>query len=158
MKKVEAMQIAPQRSQLLIEYIMQILSDSNQVCGEILIDSAKINNEKMCTLEIFVPQANFEKHLNIGIPVQQVDVLIEACLEDIAALALESNNILVSPLKYLHSMLSGEKWWIDITGDNDNKIELNFVCRGLKIRAQSENYNSKIEEIYKNKQTNTRSK
>lgn len=45
MKKVEAEKIAPMRAQLLIEYINQILSDTQKVSGEILINSAKIDGE-----------------------------------------------------------------------------------------------------------------
>ena len=67
MKKVEAMELAPERSKLLCEYITQILSDNEKVNGEIKINSDKISNEYMITFDIIVPSKNFEKHLNNGI-------------------------------------------------------------------------------------------
>ena len=44
MKKVETMELAPERSKLLCEYITKILSDNEKVNGEIKINFAKINN------------------------------------------------------------------------------------------------------------------
>lgn len=68
MKKVEAMQIAPERSKLLCEYIIQILSDKEKITGEIRIDSAKINNERMLTFDIFIPNNGYERYFNTVLP------------------------------------------------------------------------------------------
>ena len=66
--------LAPERSKLLCEYITQILSDNEKILsdnekvnGEIKINFAKINNEHMITFDILIPSKNFVKHLNTGI-------------------------------------------------------------------------------------------
>lgn len=65
MKKIEAMELAPERSKLLCEYITQILSDNEKILsdnekvnGEIKINFAKINNEHMITFDILIPSKN----------------------------------------------------------------------------------------------------
>ena len=83
MKEVETMELAPERSKLLCEYITKILSDNEKVNGEIKINFAKINNEHMITFDILIPSKNFVKHLNTGITTQQIDVLTEQILNDL---------------------------------------------------------------------------
>ena len=93
MKKEEALKIAPERSKLLCEYIMQILSNNEGINGEIRIDSAKINNERMLTFDITVSKKDFERHFNTGITTQQVDVLTEQILNDLIDNFMESETI-----------------------------------------------------------------
>lgn len=82
-EKREAMELAPERSKLLCEYITQILSDNEKVNGEIKINSDKISNEYMITFDIIVSNKNFEKHHNTGITPQQIDVLTDQILNDL---------------------------------------------------------------------------
>lgn len=82
MKKIEAQAIAPERSRLVIEYITKILSDIEKVNASMNFSSAKIDNQMMCTLDIYVPQRNFEKHLNLGITSDHSLVLYEQILND----------------------------------------------------------------------------
>lgn len=126
MKKIEAMELAPERSKLLCEYITQILSDNEKVNGEIKINFAKINNEHMITFDILIPSKNFVKHLNTGITTQQIGVLTEQILNDLLDTFLESETI-------------------------GSKLKINFVCRGDKFNEQVENYNERINE-YANRQ------
>jgi len=59
MKKEEALKIAPERARLLCEYIIQILYDNRKINGDIQIDSARINSERILTLNITVPSRGF---------------------------------------------------------------------------------------------------
>lgn len=93
MKKVEAMQIAPERLKILCEYTIQMLSDKEKITGEIRIDSAKINNERMLTFDIFIPNNGYERYFNTGITTQQADVLTEQILNDLIDNFLESEII-----------------------------------------------------------------
>lgn len=67
MKKKEAELLAKQKVNVIIEYIMQILSDSERVTSSMDFSSAKIDGNNMCTIDIYVPSKNFERHLNLGI-------------------------------------------------------------------------------------------
>ena len=93
MKKEEAMKIAPERSSLLCEYIMQILSDPEKVNGEIKINFTKINNEQMITFDICVPNRNFERYLNTGITTQQINILTGQILNDLIDNFMELETI-----------------------------------------------------------------
>ena len=90
MKKEETLKIVPERSRVLCEYIMQILSDNEIVNGEIRIGSTKINNEKMLTFDINVPSRGFEKYINTGVTIQQVDILTEQIFNDLIDNFMES--------------------------------------------------------------------
>ena len=52
-----------QRVNLIIEYIEQILSDNLKIKGTMSINSEEINGVKYKTLNISVPQRNFERHV-----------------------------------------------------------------------------------------------
>jgi len=154
MKKEEAIQIAPEKSQLLCEYITQILSDNEKVNGKIVIDSAKINNERMVTFDISVPSKNFEKHLNTGITTQQVDVLTEQIFNDLIDNFLESENI--GCTRY-YSIRGG--YGMNMDGVNalnciGSNIKINFACRGDRFIEQAQNYNARLNE-YVNQQVNS---
>jgi len=153
MKKEEAMQMAPERSRLLCEYITQILSDSEKVNGEIRIDSAKINKERMITFDIWVPRKNFEKHLNTGIITQQIDVLTGQILNDLIDNFIEPETM--GCTRY-YSIRGG--YGMNIDGVNamntiGSKIRINFVCRGDKFNEQVQNYNERLDK-YVNQRTN----
>lgn len=153
MKKVEAIQIAPERSRLLCEYLTQILSDNEKINGEIKIASAKINNERMVTFDIYVPRKNFERHLNTGITIQHIDVLTNQILNDFIDTFLESENM--GCTRY-YSVRGG--YGMNMDGVNamntiGSKIKINFVCRGDKFDEQVQKYNEKIDE-YINQQEN----
>lgn len=65
MKKKDAQDLAIIRSNLIMEYITQILSDSNKLDAKMDFNFVKIDSEKMCVLDIYVPETKFEKHLNL---------------------------------------------------------------------------------------------
>ena len=154
MKKEDAMQIAPERSKLLCEYITQILSDNEKVSGEIRIDSAKINNERMLTFDIFVPSRNFEKHLNTGITTQQVDVLTGQILNDLIDNFTESETMGCTRYYSIRGGYGMNMNGVDAMNNIGSRIRINFVCRGDKFDEQLQNYNEKLDE-YANQQENS---
>lgn len=82
-----------------MEYITQILSDSNKLDAKMDFNFVKIDSEKMCVLDIYVPETKFEKHLNLGIPNYHSGVLFEQVLNDLLHF-LPSDTIGVSKLKH----------------------------------------------------------
>lgn len=153
MKKNEALQIAPERSKLLCEYITQILSDSEKVNGKIRIDSFKVNNERMLTFDINVPSRGFERHLNTGITTQQVDVLTEQLFDDFIDNFMESETIYCG---YYYSIRGGYGMnmnGIDFKNIMGSVVNIDFVCRGDKFSEQAENYNMRLVEYVKQQES-----
>lgn len=83
MKKNEAQVLAPTKSNLILEYITQILSDTDKLNGDIEFNFAKINNQMNCVLDIYIPTKDFEKHLNLEITSDHCLVLYEQVLTDL---------------------------------------------------------------------------
>ena len=151
-KAREAMQIAPERSKLLCEYITQILSDHERVSGEIRIDSAKINNERMLTFDISVPNKGFERHFNTGITTQQVDILTEQILNDLIDHYMKSDTIGCTKFFSVRGIgmnMDG----ISALNSIGSTIYINFVCRGNQFREQVKLYNARLD-AYINQQKN----
>ena len=67
MNEETAKAIAILRSNLVKEYIVQILQDKYVVEGKFYFGTSFINGKEMCTLDIYVPFKNFERHFNLGI-------------------------------------------------------------------------------------------
>lgn len=153
MKKEEALKIAPKRSKLLCEYIIQILSDKEKVKGEIKISSAKINNERMITLDIWVPSKGFERHFNTGITVQQVDVLTEQIFDAFIKYFMESD---FKGCTRYYSVRGGYGMNMDgvtVVNAIGSKVNVNFICRGVSFDEQASKYNLRLDE-YVNQQEN----
>ncbi len=145
MKKEEALQLAPLRSKLLCEYITQILKDEEQVTGEIAINSAKIDDEKMITFDIQVPCRNFSKHLNTGITTDHIDLLVNQLLNDLVANFMEDENMGVSRYFSIRGGYGMKMDGVVATNNIGSKIDINFLCRGKNFQEQIERYNNTLD-------------
>ena len=125
MKKVEAQELAPEKSKLVIEYIAQILSDSEQTNSKMNFDTTKIDGQQMCTLDIYVPEKKFEKHLNLGITADHGLVLYKQILTDFINTFLEHDTIGLTryySIKSMQENFSG----VDVENLNGSRIKINF--------------------------------
>ena len=125
MKKIEAKALAPEKSKLVIEYITQILSNSEKVNSVMNFWYAKIDGQNMCTLDIYVLEENFEKHLNLGITEDHCLVLYEQILNDLLDTFLEHETMGVTryySIKSMQENFSG----VDVVNLNGSKIKINF--------------------------------
>ena len=59
-------------------------------------NSAKIDNQNMCTLDIYVPTKNFEKHINLGITIDHCDIFYKQLFNDLFETFIEHDTIGVS--------------------------------------------------------------
>lgn len=125
MKKIEAQELALERSKLVIEYITQILSDSDKVIGNMMFEHAKIDGKNMCTLDIYVPTKNFEKHLNLGITVDHELVLFEQILNDFLDTFLDNETIGITNFYSIRSMLESFDG-VDAVNLNESRIKIDF--------------------------------
>lgn len=158
MKKEEALQLAPERSRLLCEYVTQILSDTQKVNGEIRIDSARVENERMIVYDISVPSKNFEKHLNTGITTQQIDVLTGQILNDLVDNFLESETMGCTKYYTIRGMFGGNMDGVSAMNSIGSNIKINFVCRGQQFDEQVREYNSKLDEYLKQQNSGSKLK
>lgn len=145
MKKIEAQALAIEKSKLIIEYITKILSDKEIVNSKMNFSSAKIDGQKMCTLDIYVPEKNFEKHLNLGIITDHSMILYEQILNTFLDSFLENETMGVTKYYSVKSMLenfSGVKI-INLIG---SKIMVNFYYEFPDIISM---YNEKYTEYEK---------
>lgn len=158
MKKVEALEIAPERSKLLCEYIIQILSDNEKLSGEVSIGSSKINNEMMLTFDIVVPSKNFERHLNTGITTQQVNVLTAQIFNDLIDNFMESENMGCTNYYSIRGGYGMNMNGVNVINDIGTNIKINFVCRGDKFDEQARDYNLRLNEYVNQQEKNKRLK
>lgn len=143
MKRIEAQAIAPERSRLIIEYITKILSDTEKVNASMNFSSAKIDNQTMCTLDIYVPQRNFEKHLNLGITNDHDLILYEQLLTDLLDTFLEHETMGVSryySIKSMQDNFSG----INAVNSIGSKIKINLNSSGADFNELMTKYNQRI--------------
>ena len=63
MKKKEAVTIAPEKVDIIMVYITQILDNPNKISGIINFNSAKIDGQNVCTLDIYVYQIIILKNI-----------------------------------------------------------------------------------------------
>ncbi len=146
MKKIEAMELAPERSKLIIEYITQILSDSEKVNARMNFNSAKIDNQRMCVLDIYVPNRNFEKHLNLGITSEHDLILYEQLLNDLLDTFLEHETIGVTKYYSLKSMQENFTG-IDAMNSLGSRIRINLNSSGTDFMELIDRYSKRYDEF-----------
>ena len=149
MKKKEALVLAPQKVDVIMEYVTNILDDSEQVCASINFNTAKINGESMCVIDIYVPIKKFERHLNLGITSQHSDVIFRELLDRIIMEVLPSE--VMGATKFYHLRSTNNSFdGINIVNQIGSQIKLNMY--GID-RSISDEYNQKYDE-YENSLNN----
>ena len=131
MKKEEAKTLSKERTKVIIEYITQILSDSKKVTSTMNFSKAKIGNETMCTLDIFVPESDFERHLNLGITFDHHLVLYKEVLDSLLDNFLDSDSVGVT--KYFST--SGARYFSGV-----NAVNLNGSVIGINFNTISPDF------------------
>lgn len=145
MKRNEAQVLVPTKSNLIMEYITQILSDTDKLNGDIEFNFAKINNQMNCVLDIYVPTKNFEKHLNLEITSDHCLVLYEQVLTDLLKF-LPSETIGIT--KYF-SIKSMTEYFSGVVALNNtgSELKINFNTTNPDFMRLIDNYLEKYDEI-----------
>jgi len=145
MKKKEAEILLSQKVDVIMEYITTILEDSTKVSSSMKFNSAKIDGENMCTLDIYVPINNFERHLNLGITIDQKNVIFREFLSRVVVNILPHETIGATRFYQLRSNFS---LFDGITIINSIGSEIKVNMYGIDKNISNE-YNIKYDE-YKN--------
>lgn len=146
MKKKEAEVLAPQKVDVIMEYVTNILEDSQQVFASINFNAAKINGESMCVIDIYVPIKKFERHLNLGITSQHSDVIFRELLSRVILEVLSSESIGATRFYHLRS-INDSFDGINILNQIGSEIKLNMYGIDKNI---SDEYNQKYDEYENN--------
>ena len=146
MKKIEAEELAVKKVDVIIEYITQILSDKNKVDSVINFSTAKIEENNMSTIDIYVPVKNFERHINLGITSDHLNVIYKEFLDRIPNTFFTHDTIGVSRF---YSMRTSQEQFDGIDAINlvGSKIKINMSNIDKEI---SDEYNKKYDEFVMN--------
>lgn len=143
MKRNEAEELAVKRVDLVMEYIEQILNDTKVVKSSMNFTTAKIEGKNMCVLDIFVPAVGFEKHLNLGITSDHINVIYKELLDRISSTLFAHETLGASPFYSMRST-QGSFDGIDTLNDRGsiNKINMYGIDKSI-----SDEYNQKLFEF-----------
>ena len=155
MKKQEAMELAIDKSRVMIEYLEQMLSDDN-ISGNMTFRSSKVEgeDEKMCTVDIMLSNGK-EKHLNLGIPIIHSDIFTRQFTSDLVERFAKDDIMGVSPYFEIKSMPPISRSGMDAisinkeTGNINNHIKMDFYYKGQDFNSIMEEYNEKLKEAQK---------
>lgn len=144
MKQEEAKCLAFKQVNLLMEYIEQILSDDQKVNGEVLIDSAKADGEKICTFDIKVYENGFEKNLSTGITVQHCDILNQWIFEKSIERFMTSETMGVTKCYCIRGGYGMNMDGFRVVNCIGSSLKINFLCRGNLFDEQAKRYNNTL--------------
>lgn len=155
MKKVEAQELAIEKSRFIIECITQILSDSVKVQGKMRFTSRKIENQNMCVLDFCVPQKNVDVHYNLGITSDHFLVLYDRLLNDLLDTFLEHESIGVT--KYYSIKYFGGENFSGINAVNaiGSEIKIDFGAGGKEFMDLIALYTKRYDEFVNCKSEST---
>ena len=143
MKKVEAEALAVQKVDVILEYIIQILSDKDVVKSSMNFSTSKIDGNNMCTLDIYVPSKKFERHINLGIIGDHKNVIYKELLDRISSTFFDHDTIGVSKFYSIRS-IQGSFDGIDTLNSvgSLNKINMSGIDKSI-----SDEYNKKYDDF-----------
>jgi len=148
MKKVEAATLALEKSKIIIDNIVSILSIPEKVNAYMNFTSAKINNINTCVLDIYIPDRKFEKHIDLEITHDHDLVLYAQLLNDLLDTFLEHETMGVTRYYSIKSMQE------NFTGINavntlESKIKINLNSSGLEFNNLISEYTKRYDEFEK---------
>lgn len=146
MKKEEALLLASEKTKVIIEYIKQILSIPEKVTGKMKFNSAKIDNQNMCTLDIYVPTKNFEKHINLGITIDHCDIFYKQLFNDLFETFIEHDTIGVSRYYEIKFEMAETFTGMNAVNSMGSEIKINFITKGSRFSEMAKEYNQRIKE------------
>lgn len=146
MKKIEAMELAPLRSNLLIEYIDSFLADSEEMNPKIRISSVKFDSEPMEVFDIYVPENGFKRQFDTGITSQQGSVLDSQILNDLVDHYMESDTVRLYPFTTIRGGRFQNFNGVFIQGEDGRVISLQM---GYVEQDIVNHYNARLDEYAK---------
>ena len=145
MKKDEAQSLSKKRVDLIMEYIEQIIGGNDDIYGEMLLTTARVNGERMCTLEILVKEANFERHINLGITIDHINILYKEFLDRVISDIVPSETLGAGKIITNYGKLSTK---LNILNESGGIISIDLPYLSSELK---EEYNNKISELQRHR-------
>ncbi len=133
MKKEEAKQLAIKKSEFVMETLALILTDSVPVEGRIEFDSAKKGQEKVCTLEVYVPQKKYERHWFMDIPTIHCNLFYEQILKDLLDNFGSLEKIYLGDFYTIKYDNNQNFCGLNLKNSIGTKVTLNFICKSNQL-------------------------
>lgn len=133
MTKEEAKKKAIEKSKIVMETLELILTDSMQVDGRMEFDAIKNGNEKVCTLEIYVPKRNYERHWFMDIPVIHTHLFYKQLLFDLVDNFGNLEKIRVGNFYTINYEKGKKNYGLKLENSIGSVVELNFIYKRSKF-------------------------
>ncbi len=147
MKKNEVKKVAIQKAKVVMETLELILADSIKVTGILEFDSVVQGKEKVCTLEIYVPEKDYERHWLMDVPVNHSDVFYEQILHDLIENFGALEKVHLGDFYSIKYEKGNPFYGIKIKNDIGSTVSLNFIYKSNQFEALVTNYNEKRKEL-----------
>lgn len=154
MKKSEAIFLAPEKSKIIISYIMKILEIDDYVEGKIDLGVAKIDNQNVCVAHILEPTTGLERHIDLEITSDHFYVLVRQLLEDFIPTFLPHETYWITKhysLKSMQTNFSG----LDAGNSLGSRVKINLGGSGAEYKELISEYERQYDEFVQamNKET-----
>lgn len=157
MKKIEAKELSPKRSEVIMEYIDLILIDSkNHGKGKIEFFSAWVEGrpEEMSVATISVPDTGYSRMIDNGIASQQRIVFYGQILRDLIDNFLDSDKITLGLFHTIRGGMGRNFDGVTIHSALGSSLEINFRNASSELREEIEKYNQTLQ-LYREGKENT---
>lgn len=135
-------ELIEQRVSLITEYIEQILSDTLIVNAKMDLGKAVINGEYV-TLDIYVPERDFEKHLNLGISSNYENDFYKQLFNTLIEKYINSDVIGISKYRSVLGIVGPNFQGINLSNTKGSYLKLCFSP--INKDKLISDYNSKID-------------
>lgn len=145
--KQELSELITKRTNLVIEYINQIINDISDATAYMNFSTEKTNGQRMCTLHIRVPVSNFERRFSLEIPsnynIDLYERILNALLDNYASL----DNISVTKFRIIHYSIDGMFQGVCVLNDKNAVIKMNLSGNDPRYDEVIEKYNQRCDEL-----------
>ncbi len=141
MKKGEAQMLAPIKSQIIIQYINQVLLYPEAIQAKINLGVAKLEKQNVCVLDIYVPKMDMERHLNLEITMDHYFILCRQLLIDLLKTFSKHETIQLSDYYSIKSMIENFAG-IDAMNAIGSRIRMNLNISYSEFQEIMDAYNT----------------
>ena len=150
MTKEQLLEISKEKKELLLGYVVEMLSEYEGVRGEMNFGFGNINNQNNCVVDIEVPEINLKSSLNMEIPMEFVDVFYGELLNGFLETFLEHETMGVS-----QASINDDSFSTSVVNSNGSKVKLNFMSNKLDFSGLVQDYNRRIVDYVQDEMSNS---
>ena len=142
MKKKEAEMLAKEKVDIIMQSITKLLEEPTRVLARMNFSSVKVEGKSMATVNIYVPENDYEEHLKLDITNDHTNVIFKEFLKRVISEVLPHETIGASRF-YMFRSNTDSFDGIRIVNAKGSEIKVNMYGIDKNI---SDEYNLKYEE------------